>query len=339
MKRILLIAALAFCLGPVFAHSEPSADDLAKFVAGLPAKDPALAALQKESWWTSYSAELDKKWARMDQRQLASVRSWAQGNPETSRVSGTVYYMFSGPDFLYAHAFFPHASTYILCGTEPVGSVPDISKMPLGNIAADLGNVRKALDTILTTHYFITKDMRVDLTRGSIGGTLPLLFVFLERSGCTINAVNFSGPSVEIDFRGPSGRSQSVYYFKTDLSNGGGNGAFLAFCKRHGPGASLIKSASYLMHEGNFSTIRNFILANSTVIVQDDSGIPFRDFDQRRWNLKLYGVYDGPIDLFAKYRQADLAAAYQQSRAGGLGFAFGYAWQVQKGLLMEATPK
>lgn len=339
MKRILLISVLAFCLGPILAHSEPSADDLAKFVAGLPARDPTLAALQKESWWTSYSAELDKKWARMDQRQLASVRSWAQGNPETSRVSGTVYYMFSGPDFLYAHAFFPHASTYILCGTEPVGSVPDISKMSPGNIAADLGNIRKALDTILTTHYFITKDMRVDLTRGSIGGTLPLLFVFLERSGCTINAVNFSGPSVEIDFRGPSGRSQSVYYFKTDLSNGGGNGAFLAFCKRHGPGASLIKSASYLMHEGNFSNIRNFILANSTVIVQDDSGIPFRDFDQRRWNIKLYGAYDGPIDLFARYRQADLAAAYQQSHAGGLGFAFGYAWQVQKGGLIEATPK
>jgi hypothetical protein len=339
MKRFLLILALATCLGSLFAYSQPSADDLAKFVAGLPSRDPALAALQRESWWTSYSAELDRKWAKMDQRQLGSVRSWAQGNPETARVSGTVYYMFSGPDFLYANAFFPHASTYILCGTEPVGGVPDITKMPPENIAADLNNLRKALDTMLTTHYFITKDMRVDLTRGSIGGTLPLLFVFLERSGCTINAVNFSGPSVEIDFHGPSGRSQSVYYFKTDLSNGGGNGAFLAFCKRHGPGASLIKSASYLMHEGNFSTIRNFILANSTLIIQDDSGIPFRDLDSRRWNVRLYGNYDGPIDLFAKYRQSDLAAAYQQTHTASLGFAFGYAWQIPKGLLIEATPK
>src|SRR5262245_60755732 len=102
MKRILLITALVTCQGSLFAHAEPSADDLAKFVAGLPAKDPALAALQKESWWTSYSAELDKKWTKMDQRQLAHVRAWAQGNAEISRVSGTVYYMFSGPDFLYA---------------------------------------------------------------------------------------------------------------------------------------------------------------------------------------------------------------------------------------------
>ncbi|HSI15862.1 MAG TPA: hypothetical protein VK961_27690 [Chthoniobacter sp.] len=339
MKRTLLLAALATFLGTLFAYSQPSADDLAKFVAGLPAKDPELAALQKESWWTSYSAELDRKWAKMDQRQLSQARAWAQGNPEISRVSGTVYYMFSGPDFLYARTFFPNASTYILCGTEPVGSVPDIAKMPPGNISSDLNNLRKALDTMLTTHYFITKDMRVDLTRGYIGGTLPLLFVFLEKSGCTINAVNFSGPSVEIDFHSPSGKSQSLYYFKTDLSNGGANGAFLAFCKRHGPGVSLLKSASYLMHEGSFTTIRNFILTNSTLIVQDDSGIPFRDFDSRRWNVKLYGSYDGPIGLFSKYNQPDLAAAFQRSRAGDLGFAFGYAWQVQKGLLIEATPK
>ncbi len=81
--------------------------------------------------------------------------------------------MFSGPDFLYARTFFPNASTYILCGTEPVGSVPDISKMPEANVASDLSNLRRALDTMLTTHYFITKDMRVDLTRGYIGGTLP----------------------------------------------------------------------------------------------------------------------------------------------------------------------
>jgi hypothetical protein len=302
-------------------------------------KDPALANLEKESWWTNYSTELNKKWSKMDERQLTHVRSWARGNSEVSKVSGTVYYMFSGPDFLYARTFFPNASTYILCGTEPVGSVPDITKMAPGNVASDLGNVRKALDTMMTTHYFITKDMRVDLTRGYIGGTLPLLFVFLEKSGCTVNSVNISGSSVAIDFHSPSGRSQTLYYFKTDLSNGGGNGSFLAFCKRHGPGASLLKSASYLMHTDGFSTIRNFILANSTLIIQDDSGIPYHSFDQRRWNVRLYGVYDGPIGLFSQYNQPDLANAFQKSRSGDLGFAFGYAWQVPKGLLIEATPK
>ena len=312
MKPIPLLTILA-CLS-LAAHAAPTVDDLAKFVAGLPSKDPGLAALEKESWWTSYSAELDKKWAKMDERQLVHVRAWVGGNSEVAHVSGTVYYMFSGPDFLYARTIFPNASTYILCGMEPIGSVADIDKMAPGNVSADLSNVRKALDSMLTTHYFITKDMRVDLTRGYIGGTLPLLFVFLEKSGCTINNVAFSGPSVEIDFHSPSGKSQTLYYFKTDLSNGGGNGSFLAFCKHHGPGASLVKSASYLMHTESFSTIRNFLLANSSLIVQDDSGIPYKDFDQRHWNVQLFGVYDGPIGLFSQYNQPDLAAAYQKGK-------------------------
>jgi hypothetical protein len=339
MKSILLLTIAVFTGLAAVAQCAPTVDDLAKFVSGLPVHDSGLAALEKESWWTDYSAELDKKWAKMDQRQLAHVRDWVRGNGPVAHVSGTVYYLFSGPDFLYARTFFPNASTYILCGMEPVGAVADITKMAPGNISSDLSNVRHALDTMLTTHYFITKDMRVDLTRGYIGGTLPLLFVFLEKSGCFINGVNFSGPSVQIDFHSPSGKSQTLYYFRTDLSNGGGNSAFLDFCKRHGPGASLLKSASYLLHTESFSTVRNFLLANSSLIVQDDSGIPFHSFDPKRWDLHLYGVYDGPIGLFKGNYQPDLAKAYTTSKPGPLGFAFGYAWQVPKGLLIEATPR
>jgi hypothetical protein len=35
-----------------------------------------------------------------------------------------MFYMFSGPDFLYAQTFFPNADTYILCGIEPIGAIP-----------------------------------------------------------------------------------------------------------------------------------------------------------------------------------------------------------------------
>jgi len=337
MKTRLLPALLLACTAS-FLHAAPSADDLAKFVAGMPVKDGALAAREKDANWIGHAQVLDKKWNKMEQRQLGHVRDWVRGN-ETDHFGGTVFYTFSGPDFLYAHLLFPNASTYILCGTEPVGSVPDITQMAPENVAGDLANVRTALDTMLTTHYFITKDMRVDLTRGNISGTLPILYFFLARTGCTIQGTKLSGPSVEIDFRSPSGKAQTLYYVKTDLSNGGGNEQFLSFCKKHAPGASLVKSASYLMHEDSFSKIRNWLLSNSSIIVQDDSGIPYRAFDQKRWNVRLYGTYAGPIGLFSKNYQADLAAAYAQAKPAPLGFAFGYAWQVDKGLLIEATPK
>ncbi|MEI9892359.1 MAG: hypothetical protein WDN28_00110 [Chthoniobacter sp.] len=47
--------------------------------------------------------------------------------------------------------------------------------------------------------------------------------------------------------------------------------------------------------------------------------------------MKLYGVYDGPIGLFSHNNQPDLGLAFQQSKAGELGFAFGYAWQTPEG--------
>ena len=41
--------------------------------------------------------------------------------PDAFASKATMFYMFSGPDFLYADTFFPNASTYILCGIEPMG--------------------------------------------------------------------------------------------------------------------------------------------------------------------------------------------------------------------------
>jgi hypothetical protein len=331
---ILLLALAASVL-----HAAPSADDLAKFVAGLPVKDGALAERQKDPAWANHAAAVGKKWTKMDSRQLVHARNWVNSNHEVGRFPGTLFYTFSGPDFLYAQTLFPNASTYILCGTEPVGTVPDITQMQPQHVAADLSNLRVGLDTMLTTHYFITKDMRVDLTRGTISGTLPILYFFLARTGCTIQGVKISGPSVQIDFRGPNGGNKTLYYVKTDLSNGGGNAEFFAFCKKHAPGASLVKSASYLMHGDSFSKVRNWLLANSSLIVQDDSGIPFRAYDPKRWNIQLFGTYGGPIGMFREYYQPALAAAYEQSKPAPLGFAFGYAWQVEKGMLIQATPK
>ena len=46
MKRLTLLTVLASLLGTFAAPAAPTVDDLAKFVAGLPAKDPGLAALE-----------------------------------------------------------------------------------------------------------------------------------------------------------------------------------------------------------------------------------------------------------------------------------------------------
>ena len=84
---------------------------------------------------------------------------------------------------------------------------------------------------------------------------------------------------MKITFSGGE-QPQTLYYFKTDLV-GGGNSAFLRWCAARGPGLSLLKAASFLLHGDGFSGVRNFLLQHSRVIIQDDSGIPLRDFPER----------------------------------------------------------
>ena len=102
-----------------------------------------------------------------------------------------------------------------------------------------------------------------------------------------------------IIFAGSDGEEKTLYYFSTDLSNSGVKASgFLKFCATLAPGNSLIKSASYLLHSGNFTTVRDFLLANSATIIQDDSGIPLAYYDPKKWRFFPFGRYAGPIAKF-----------------------------------------
>ena len=178
------------------------------------------------------------------------------------------------------------------------------------------------MKTILDFHYFITKDMRVDLTRTQISGTLPILFVFLARTGNAVTAVaNVSSPApgVKITFSGPAGHEQTLYYFKTDLSNGGRSGGFLKWCAGQGPGLSLLKAASYLMHTGEFSNVRNFLLQNSEVLVQDDSGIPLHDLQAAHLDGPLLWDLSGPDRTLRQELSARSGTSLSREQSGPAG--------------------
>jgi hypothetical protein len=132
-----------------------------------------------------------------------------------------------------------------------------------------------------------------------------------------------------------------VYYFTTDISDGGikASPGFLKFCQRLGVGSSFLKSSSYLMFENGFTTIRNFILEHSRIIVQDDAGIPLTYFDSGKWNLRFFGVYLGPIDLFKQHYQSRLRELFAQSNPPSLDFGFGYRWNYKEANLIVAERK
>ena len=131
---------------------------------------------------------------------------------------------------------------------------------------------------------------------------------------------------LRIVFAGSDGVDKTLYYFSTDLSNSGvRSSGFLKFCATLAPGNSLLKSASYLLHSGSFSTVRDFILANSATIIQDDSGIPLGYYSPKKWRFFPFGRYAGPISEFPGKYQQSYAELFR--RAQPMDFGIGYRWR------------
>jgi hypothetical protein len=345
MKIAALAAAMLLAaVLPGRAADTVTANDTARFLAGMPpSAESPLTPLTRDPAWQHHARFLDSAFAQLEQRQLSKIRSWADANLAAPRP--TMFYMFSGPDFLYANAFYSKATTYVLSALEPPGSVPDLMKLPRGGLDAALNNVEHSMGSILNFSFFITKLMKKDLRAGQLNGTLPILYVLLARSGKTIRDVSpvaldnkgaayFAnenpGPNatrgVRIVFSGGDGEQKTLYYFSTDLSNSGvKSSGFLKFCETLAPGNSLLKSASYLLHAGNFSTVRDFILANSATIIQDDSGIPLTDYNPRKWRFFPFGRYAGPIAEFPGRYQPAYAELFRRSQP--MDFGIGYRWR------------
>jgi len=350
--RVATIAAVMLLAAVAGVHAQTATvDDTAKFLAGMmPSADSPLRPLTNEAAWQRHAKFFDSAFEKLEQRQLSRIRAWADTNLAAPKP--TMFYMFSGPDFLYANAFYSKASTYVLSALEPVGSVPDLSRLPRGGIASALYNVERSLGSILSFSFFITKDMKTDLQTGQISGTLPILYVFLARSGMTVKSVSpislddqgaayFAGENagpnavrgVRIMFAGSDGQEKTLYYFSTDLSNSGAKASgFLKFCATLAPGNSLIKSASYLLHSGNFTTVRDFLLNNSATIIQDDSGIPLAYYSAKKWRFFPFGRYLGPIHEFPGRYQDSYAALFR--RAQPIDFGIGYRWRTPESNLL-----
>jgi hypothetical protein len=354
----LFAVVLTLAIVPARSAETAAPDDTARFLAGLPpAQNSPLAALAKDPGWAQHARFFDSIFTREDASTLAKVRAFSK--EYLPQQHDTMLYMFSGPDFLYATSFFPSAKTYVLSGLEPVGDVPQLTSLSRGSVDASLHNIEGSLATILNLSFFITKNMKTQLTTGPIYGTLPILYVFLARTGKTVHEVSFvsldkdivadeagkragrattqsTAKGVKIVFSDGNGPKQTLYYFSTDLSDGGVKiSGFLEFCAKLGAADSFLKSASYLMHGGNFTRVRSFLVDHSATVLEDDSGIPLGYFDPKKWRLQAFGHYLPPLGIFPNTYQPRLADMFRN--ASPLDFGIGYRWRKNESNLLLAT--
>jgi hypothetical protein len=352
-------AATPLAPAPQTVVKSSPANDAARYLAGLPvAPGSPLTALSQDPRWATHARAMNLAFSQLEQRQLSNIRIFRSENiASATQSSRNCVYLFSGPDFLYADAMFGDCSTFVLQGLEPVDPIPDLVTLPQEALFGTLQNIEISLNTLLSFSFFKTKDMRQDFQRAQLKGVLPDIFVFMARTGKQIESVEYISLDKEgkvlqgqpgflrgakINFIEPaSGSKKEMYYFTSDLSDDAlkRNPGLLRFCEGLGPVNSLLKAASYLLHSGNFTIVRNFLLQNSLAVLEDDSGIPVRYFAPDKWTLRFFGTYTGPIDLFKNYNQPDLRQFYEASSPKRLTFGFGYRWNNRSSTLFLAVRK
>ncbi|MCW3077465.1 MAG: hypothetical protein JWO32_2074 [Bacteroidetes bacterium] len=317
--------------------------------------------------WAQHTKFIDSSWKRLERKRLVSMQKWGRKEFEKSNAEAKmVFYPFSGPDYLTAHAFFPQADKYVMLGLEPVGKLPDLQKFKAGEALEYATDFKKSLGDIFDKSYFITKKMLNDFQSQKVNGLLPVLAFFIKKSGNDILDVKYlirykqdSISEVNYDFKDndhkpfgvrvdflQEGKQKSVYYFKYDVSDKQFNDTtiFYKYINKNATHCiTYIKSASYLLHANFMSNMRKLILKNSVAVIQDDTGIPFKYFEEGKdFDVKLYGQYTKPVSDFPYLSlQKPLQEAFKRDSAKveKLPFHLGYHWGTKKDVIIYARKK
>ncbi|MDR2834726.1 MAG: hypothetical protein LBV69_00800 [Bacteroidales bacterium] len=330
-------------------------DQIGNLLSGIDISGYSQISISDSSFWNKYKLEIDSAWKKLSQERLSKMDNWSkiEISPKINDTT-LLFYPFSGPDFLNAYHLFPNANDYTLIAMEKLGTIPDLKQATEKDIKAYLNSVNNGLRDIYKRSYFITGNMEQDLRKNQVNGVLPLLYVFLERTGHKIYEFGYyqlqdDGVSfLPIDkptnslkvaecikfkvLKEGDTKLKEVTYFYADISDDGfvKNPILLQYLKSMRECNTFIKSASYLSHYETFTNIRNTTLEKSKAVLQDDTGVPFRYFT-KNFDYFLYGTYEKPIDDFktgAKYLfQKDLEEKYQTENPKALDFSLGYHWR------------
>ena len=325
--KTFLFAALLLAFGWLPAASAGDADVTARAIAG---KEIA-------GYWNLYESRIS-----------GPLQKWVC--QELGRAEGaTVFYPFSGPDLPTVVRVFPDAERYVLVSAQAADAPPRLERLSKAEIDSYLAAFHKAWRLFGSMGFFKTDDLDAadakQTAQGDrIGMTAPLM-AFAVRLGFSIEAIepirmdqiledyspwslSSTDPekwdSVRLTLR-KGGRTVLVDYVHMNLSND-----WLAqwavdrrWVERMAANPTLLKAASHLPQEPDFTILRDSLLARAPIIVQDESGIEYsRLIDD--FSVRLYGRFTSVNPSFNRQFQRSLAAAYQRGGAKPLPFLFGY---------------
>ena len=336
--------------------------DIANFIALNNLSDSLNNIVSNNKELNELKIETDTNYNIILKERLNKMENWnmAEYIGDMS-VKLPVFYPFSGPDFIHVNYLYPNSDTFILTKKKKIGKLPDFESLSTKSSEKYLQDINFFMRDIYLRGYFITKRMKVDLKETSMNGLIGSLYWFISRTnhkivsqkfvtidanGEMIDETNVSNGWLKDDHDGvafelidKNGKKKNLIYFSADISNEGltdKNPELKKYLDKMEASNTFVKSASYLMHYRSFSMIRDIVLDRSYSFFQDDTGVPYKYFNNDNWTTSLFGRYVNPIKDFEStmsiITQEDLRNAYDDNslNKGYLPFSLGYHWRNRK---------
>lgn len=347
--KTLAVLVTAVVLGAHTAHAAETkvgVDVTAKVLAGLSVEGIADEAGEEKAL-ASFAKGASDSWGKYMKRIGTPMAKWAKAELQ-STPGETIFYPFAGPDLPTAVALYPDAGRYVLVALQTGGRVPRLEGMGSKDLGKWLGTFKKGWVDFARRGFFRTDDLKADTGKdNAIEGITPVLMAFAAASGFTVEAVEpvrikadgsdlelHSGnrddvktwDSVRLGLRRADGKAVVLDYVWLDLSDGylAKNPPAKAWLTNMSKHRVFTKAASHLMQKSFFSVMRDTVLANAPSIVQDETGLDYKDLS-KTFEVVLYGKFQRAHKLWTEGVQRELATAYKDAgELKKLPFKYGY---------------
>ena len=287
----------------------------------------------KESVDPQYNHIIEKYIGEFKNRFISPISSFETNNIKTS--GETLFYPFAGADIAYPLMFFPNIKQYVLVGLE----FPGLTEIIQGKF--EISKFQPQMEGFLKSGFFKTMKMSAQMHYKQ--GVIPMLFAQIGiLNGQIKNISSISEPfkGIVIEFI-HNNIDKKLYYFRANLDDTINKDNFFEFIKSNKLSDNcMLKASSYKLHQWGFDHLRQFMLNNCQLILQDDTGMPIKYLRQQNRDIEIFGNYIKPYgEEFQHYYQKELAKLYENKENKiNLKFCYGYGCgMVENNILLAKT--
>ena len=283
----------------------------------------------------------------------------------------TIVYPFGGVDLVTALTVFPDATEITTLSLEPSGDPRLFAKLTKKDLPGAYATIRQMLDRLMAVSHSRTVDL-AQVTKRNIPGHLLFSLFALSLHGQVPTSVRYfdiaeNGDIVYVedtDIEGltdkkklqalfsnmeiqfvpkddPKAQPVVFRHIQADLGDDHlvKDRRVLAHLEAKGKVTAMTKAASYLLHNKEFSEIRNYLLANMVWMVSDSTGIPPKYAQEAGFEQETWGKYHGSFLKIGHTYGPAMMAMWKNNPQQELGFWFGYPDKNRNGHLLVTRPE